>query len=152
MGVMTVVVVVAVAEFSQQAEERGGKEKEEKRRSDAREERRGTRERTVIATTSPRESPTIRSRVPVIMKSVDPDTVYRPRLSGSLACRCLHLLTRLHLPIYPLNSWGGGAIVLLSHEDASERARSTDACRCGRFFMQGERVPPGSRDWLIQKS
>lgn len=115
----------------------------------AREKRRRTRERTVIATTSPRESPTIRARVPVVTKSVDPDTVYRPRLSRSLACRRLYLPTRLHLPIYvPTNSWGG-CCAPLSRGRERARARSTDACRRGLPILRAGRARPrASPTWI----
>lgn len=101
-----------------------GARRRKRRRSDARERRGRTRERTVIATTSPRESPTIRARVPVITKSIDPDTVYHPRLSRSLACRRLYLPTYSASPTYlPTYKLVGGLLCSsLTRTRASARA------------------------------
>lgn len=82
----------------------------------AREERRAnaTRERSLPLPHLDRESP-VRARVLVVTKSVDPDTVYRPRLSRTLACRSfVPAYSASPTYSYLANSWGGCCCAPLS--------------------------------------
>lgn len=143
---MVVVATMVVVESPQQVEERGGEEKEEKKM--AREKRRRTGENGHCHYLTSRE-PAIRARVLVVTKSVDPDTLYRPRLSRSLACRRLYLPTRLHLPIHQLADSWGGCCAPLSRGRARARARSTDACRRGLPILRaGGARPRASPTWI----
>lgn len=83
------------------------------------------------------------ARVHVGTKTADPGTIYRPRLSRSLACRlvCTHLA--LYLPTYLPTC--GGALLLLSHEAADERASERspcDACRRGLPILRAGGARP----------
>jgi len=79
------------------------------------------------------------ARVLVGTKTADPGTNYRPRLSRSLACHGSYPLGSLptYLPTY---LWGG--LLLLSHEDADERAR----------LRASERLPRCVSSWPADSS